>query len=339
MNDLGRIMPVETGSNELEIVDFRILVDNGKRRREELFGINVSKVTELLYLPDRIVAVPQPHPAQLGMVSIRGTTLPVFDMGKFLNIPGAVPIVPGEKHTVDDGKKRNELLTCRSRNELPTLVVTEFSRLSMGFVVHRVALIRRIAWTDVKPVEALLSGGEGSRRVVGTVLVKDDLVKDGNAEESILQLVDLEAVATEAGFFDRQNHDIDIETQLPPKGKTILVVDDSPTVRKTIAKLLEKHGYAVVQETDGARAWQRLQTPGIDLVLSDVEMPEMDGYTLTTKIRESERLKHLPVVLNSSMSGRSNHKKGEQVGANAYIVKMDSKEIVEKVERFLPVSQ
>lgn len=323
-DNLSEKMPVKLGSNEVEIVDFRIRTTAGGRDREEIFGINVSKVTELLYLPERVVAVPDPVPSQLGMVSIRGNTIPVFDMGRFLSVPGALPILSNAPVPGLSGKA----------GEAPTLVVTEFSRLSIGFAVHRVALIRRVSWTDISPVDLLLSQGERGRKIVGTVLVRDGGTE---TEDQILQIVDLETIAAEAGFFQRQEMETDKREQAAHKGKTILIVDDSSSARKAILRILEKGGYDVVQESDGRRAFERLESPGfhVDLVLSDVEMPEMDGYTLVRKIRESQGIKDLPVILNSSMSGSANIKKGTESGADAYIVKMDPEIILREVDKFL----
>ena len=319
------ILPVQEGSNLLEIVDFRIRVRVGGRIQEELYGVNVAKTIELLYCPDKITAVPSAsdNPAQLGLVVIRDQTIPVFDMGRFIGLSGAEPL---SGPVFDEGGKQSRT----------TLLVTEFSRLKLGFLVHRVARIRRFSWDDVKPGDGLLEGAERSRRVVGVVMVPGETAGATEKDSQILQIIDLEAVAEAAGFFSKQEDEINSMVQESPRNQTILVVDDSAAVRKAIAKSLDRAGFTTVQASNGKQAWDILAKGlPVDLVLSDVEMPEMDGYTLTAKIRGNQGLSTLPVVLNSSMSGEANKQKGQAAGASDYIVKMDVPCILETLDKHL----
>lgn len=301
------IMPVETGSNLMELVDFRLVIDG----KQELFGINVSKVVEIMFLPKNIVTVPDSNPAQMGIVSVRGRAVPVFDMGAFLDVPGALEI-----------RKWPD----------PVLIVTEFSRLVLGFAVHHVERIRRFPWNEIVPVNGLLSSGRGSRRVVGTAIIRGDR---GSSEEDILQVVDLEAVASDLGFFDRQVDDVETEAASPANGKTVLLADDSATVRNTVEKALMKAGFAVVSTSDGEEALEALKKNRIDLVVSDVEMPRMDGYSLAKLIRRDPERSGIPIILNSSMSGSANIQKGKEAGADDYIVKFSPRLVVEAVRRIL----
>lgn len=289
---------VETGSNQLEVLDFRLKTKNGK---EEIYGINVSKVTEIVAEIGRIAIVPGSPPSQLGIVSIRDKTIPVFDMGKFLDIAHTIPADP----TKDP------------------LVVTEFSHLSLGFLVHSVNRIRRLSWKDIQPVSTTNAGAEGNRRVVGTVILP-------KAEgEGIMLILDLEAIASTLGFFQHQEKDSEEfsgETRLD--GKKIIVVEDSMPTRKIEISVLKKAGATLFEFGNGQEALLFLQKnpEAIDLVVSDVEMPLMDGYALSKKIGEMGL--GIPVILHSSMSGRANIKKGKEAGATRYIVKLDPKDLV-----------
>lgn len=310
LNPLGleRVMPLKTGSNMLELVDFRLRV----RGREEVFGINVSKVVEIMYMPRPVTAVPGGHPAQLGLLSIRGRAIPVFDMGVFLGLDRA-----------DDVLEDPEAI----------LLVAEFSKCVFGFLVARVERIRRVSWESVSPVGSILSGPDGSQRIVGTII----LPGEKGRPDGILQMVDLEAAASALGFFQRQETEADTTPNLvAAHGHRILVVDDSVATRKTIVRLLEKSGYTVVQAGSGRQGLDIAKSTPLDLIVSDVEMPEMDGYTLTREVRALERLAHLPVLLHSSMSGQANIKRGQDAGANEYLVKMEPAQLLTAIERFLP---
>ena len=301
------IMPVETGSNVMELVDFRLVIDG----KEELFGINVSKVVEIMFLPKTIVTVPDSNPSQMGIVAIRGRAVPVFDMGAFLEVRSALEI-----------RKWPD----------PILIVTEFSHLVLGFAVHRVERIRRFPWNEIVPVNGLLSSGRGSRRVVGTAIIKGE---KRAREEDILQVVDLEAVAVDLGFFDRQVDAVETEAFEPASGKTVLLADDSVTVRNTVEKALMKAGFAVVTASDGEEAVEALKKNRIDLVVSDVEMPRLDGYSLAKLIRSDPAHSGIPIILNSSMSGECNIQKGKEAGADEYIVKFSPHLVVEACRRIL----
>ena len=321
------LLPVAEGSNQLEIVDFRIQVNIGGRRQEELYGINVSKTIELLYCPEKITAVPsgKNNPAQLGLVLIRDQTIPVFDMGRFIGLDVALPI-HGPVFEDEKGRK------IRS-----TLIVTEFSHLKLGFLVHSVARIRRFSWNEVKPVAGLVEGAADERRIVGVVMVPaEDSPQEKAQPSKILQIIDLEAVANQAGFFSHQAEETELMAQESPKNKTILLADDSSSVRKAVTKSLEKAGYTVIQAETGKRAWDIVaQGTPVDLVISDIEMPEMDGYTLIAKIRDNPATAKVPILINSSMSGSANKKKGLDVGATDYLVKLDPKELIQTVEKYV----
>ena len=296
---------VETGSNQLEVLDFRLKTKSGG---EEIYGINVSKVTEIVSSIGRIALVPGAPPSQLGVVSIRGKTIPVFDMGKFLDV--------GHVQETDPARD--------------PFVITEFSDLSLGFLVHSVNRIRRISWKDIQPVATTNAGPEENRRVVGTVILPES---EGSG---IMLILDLEAIAHGLGFFggqERESHEMALAGIL--EGKKILVVEDSVATRKIIVTTLRKSGATTIEAGNGSDALEivRRDPDAIDLILSDVEMPSMDGYALTKAVRSIEGAP--PVVLHSSMSGKPNIKKGKEAGAIDYLVKLHPGALVGKIAEIL----
>ena len=296
---------VKTGSNQVEILDFRLKTKSGT---EEIYGINVSKVTEIVSSIGRISLVPGAPESQLGIVSIRDKTIPIFDMGKFLDVG----------HVQDTDPQTDPL------------IITEFSDLSMGFLVHSVNRIRRISWEDIKPVATINAGPEEGRRVVGTIILPK------NEGSGIMLLLDLEAIAHSLGFFvgqERESNDVDIEGLL--EGKRILVVDDSVSARRIICKTLSKASAMVIEAVNGTSAIDIIKKDPhkIDLILSDVEMPSMDGYAF---VKELKLLPNSPpVVLHSSMSGRANIKKGKEAGAIDYLIKLHPVDLVKRLVEIL----
>lgn len=301
-------MILQAGSNKMELVDFRLKV----RGKEELFGINVAKVVEIVVIdPEKIVSVPSSHESQIGLVSVRGRVVPIFDMARFLDFPSEPLDRPAKEMVV---------------------LITEFSHLVLGFFVHAVSRIRRFSWEDIHPVDGVLSAGRGARRVVGTVIIKDDSPEQ---KSHILQILDIESVAVELGFFEKQVREIDATSQTAPNGHVVLLVEDSVPVRKALAMTLSKAGYTVFQAENGKVGLDIVKSTPVDIVVSDVEMPVMDGYSMTRAIREIDRLKHLPVLLNSSMSGDANVAKGHEAGATDYIVKFEPHLVLEAITRHL----
>jgi len=298
---------VEVGSNDVKVLDFRMKTKTGT----EIFGINVSKVVEIVPSGSigRIASVPGAPDSQMGMVSLRERTYPVFDMGAFLGLD-----------TIR-----------RSDREKDPLVITEFSNLRLGFFVHEAARIRHISWKDLQPVAETNAGEAEDRRIVGTVI----LPPDGKKENSEIMLVlDLEGMAKTLGFFASQEEESDGQSVDPLlSGRKILVVDDSPSAQGIILKTLRGAGAEADLADNGQKALDLvLSHPGhYDLVLSDVEMPIMDGYALAKSL--SERPGTPPVVLHSSMSGPSNVKKGIAAGAIAYLVKLHPRHLVEEIGR------
>lgn len=297
---------LEVGSNELKVLDFRLATTKGT----EIYGINVSKVVEIVHSIGRIVSVPGAPPSQMGMVSIREKTYPVFDMGAFLGLATVRPADP----------------------QKDPLVITEFSNLRLGFFVHEAARIRHISWKDMQSVAETNAGAAEDRRIVGTVL----LPPEGGRPSEIMLVLDLEGIAKSLGFFSTQEAESSEQTCDPRlSDRRILVVDDSPSAQSIIMKTLKGAGALVDLAENGQKALDLVlsRQKYYDLVLSDVEMPVMDGYALTKTLKEHPGSP--PVVLHSSMSGSANVKKGIASGAVAYLVKLHPQKLVEEIGKIL----
>ena len=309
---LDSLIP-ELGSNVVEFIDVRLVYKSDKTNREEIIGINVSKIEEILQMPpaDKIASIPGAAKSQIGVANIRNKVIPIMDLGEFLGM---------EPCTSDDYKDH-------------VLVITQFCGLVLGFVVNYVQRIRRVKWSDIKPIEGIASSGEGSRSVVGTIILPET--------NEIMLIVDLEAIAEKLGFFTDQLN-AEVPKIAAAEDKTIVVVDDSSSARKIISTYVRKAGFKVIEATDGVEGFDKIMAAvksgiQISLVLSDVEMPRLDGYSLVKKLKESQVLASIPVILQSSMSGKANIKKGMDSGAVDYITKFNPEAITQAISKYATV--
>ncbi|WP_244817060.1 chemotaxis protein [Caballeronia sp. Lep1P3] len=292
------------GSNMFELLLFRLGEAAGTEQRD-LYGINVFKVREILAMP-AITTVAGSSEAILGVADIRGQIIPVIDLAR----------VAG----------------CRPKNGPKILLVTEFARTTQGFAVEEVDDIVRLEWNQVLSAEA----HSGGRTVTSFARL------DGNVDGSRLaQVLDVERIVRDV--LPGQEPDItEANTgrlQLKP-GARVLAADDSGVARALIEQSLTAMGVPFVMTKTGQEAWdvldaarRRAQKHGtevadeIALVLTDLEMPEMDGFTLTRRIKADSGLQHIPVVIHSSLSGSANEQHVRKVGANAYVSKFEASEL------------
>lgn len=284
------------GNNKFEILVFRLGQDASGRR--ELFGINVFKVREALVMPE-VTAIPGTAAHVMGVANIRGQVIPVIDL------PAVIGYKPSGHHI---------------------LIVTEFERSVQGFAVEEVEQITRLDWSDVLSAEVHAVGGN----------VTSIARMDGKAEKSRLALVlDVEKVLRDVLPNRSAEAPSDLGPQLPMEaGSVVLAVDDSFVARSQIERVLQTLQAPFVMAKTGAEAWQKLQdmqrsarAEGVSiehkvaLVLTDLEMPEMDGFTLTRRIKDHEGLRALPVVIHSSLTGQANEEHARSVGADGYVAK------------------
>lgn len=265
-----------------------------------LFGINVFKVQEVLRLPPLSV-MPGAHPLIRGVAEIRGRIVPVIDLAAAINADTAGSGPPAH------------------------LIVAEFNRTIQGFAV---GAVDRIVHIDVANIEPPPGGGEGhltaitrfQNQLVEVIDVEKVLLDVAGGPSSLL-IDDLPDVAGLAA------------------GRKVAVVDDSRVARNQIERTLAKLGLGFVSFADGREALHQLQRMAelgpvreqLAMVISDIEMPHMDGYTLTTEIRRDPRLKALPVVLHTSLSGGFNNAMIQRVGADLFISKFSPRELAEGI--------
>jgi two-component system chemotaxis response regulator CheV len=290
----------EASSNTMDLLLFSL-------GTSELFGINVFKVREITQTP-RITRAPNlPHGVP-GVVSLRGSIIPVVSLAKLFRF--------------EDAGCRNE-----------TMMVTEFSRHVQGFLLHSVGRIARVAWERVWAPESALAGAEGYIAALTEL-------EDGK----LVSIIDVEQVlATIYG-----------EAEIPPlepiaqAGATVFFADDSAVARRQIVRVFDRIGVKHHHAVNGREAWERLQaiaaraeTEGaplssrLNIILTDAEMPQMDGYVLARYVKGDPRFAGIPVVMHSSLASDANRAMGTTVGADAYVPKFDPRLLTETLRSLL----
>ncbi len=301
------------GANQMELLLFHL-------GTQEVFGINVFKVREVMKLP-QLTRVPEADNRVVGMANIRGTMVPVIALKRSLGL--------GE-HEVD--------LSNLDAKENGILIITEYNGSLQAFHVAAVDRIIRTSWSQIKTPPALVR--ENNHGAVTAVTMLDD--------GRMVLILDVEKVLSD--ICPRPDEEVYACVKAEPSlsKKLVLFADDSTVARTQIRKALERLGVPFIQTTTGKEAWDYLQQVAqesadaglpqvqqIHAVLSDIEMPDMDGFTLTKQIRADPRLAHLPVILHSSLTGTCNQSKGHQVGATDYVTKFDPKVLTEKLLQYL----
>ncbi|MBV8618852.1 MAG: chemotaxis protein CheV [Curvibacter sp.] len=296
-----------TSSNKFELLLFRLGKD-AHGDKAELFGINVFKVREIVEMP-KITAIIGAARGVLGVVNLRGQVIQVIDL----------PYIVG----------------CQPQTGLNIMLVTEFARHTLAFAVEAVEEIVRLDWTQVLAADGNAASG----------MVTSIARLDGDVDNTrLVQVLDVEAIQRRVSPTPEQEvdpHSIGPELGLPP-GTVVLAADDSPMARTLMEKSLEAMGAPYIMTRSGKEAWERLQEiekeaqkagqtvqDKVALVLTDLEMPEMDGFTLTRNIKQDGRFKGIPVVIHSSLSGTTNEDHVRSVGADAYVAKFAPKELAE----------
>jgi two-component system chemotaxis response regulator CheV len=299
------------GNSMFELLLFRLGEAPGTERRE-LFGINVFKVREILVMPEITVMVNAP-PAVMGVANIRGQMITVINLPKIVG--------------------------CNPTKGLGILLVTEFARTTQAFAVEEVNEIVRLEWKQVLSAEG--SGGG---------LVTSIARLDGNAENTRLaQVLDVEQILRDVFPEDAKvAQDAVIPKLHLPPGTVILAADDSPVARMMIEQGLKSMNVPYIMTKTGKEAWERLQLIStqalaegktvqdkVALMLTDLEMPEMDGFTLTRNIKQDARFKSIPVVIHSSLTGTTNEAHVKSVGADGYVAKFVAEELAATIRAVL----
>lgn len=298
---------LETGTNELEIIEFFINEKNGDEAESQYYGVNVAKVLEVVESPDDLTGSEAAvHPSFLGTIPLRDLILPVVDLSVWLDI--------------DRAKDVNE-----------PIIVTEFNGMITGFLVSGVTQIHRVNWKDVEPPSKYVANMD-TNCITGTIKINDRFVL----------MLDLEQVL--ADLDESGSTQASISSAVASDQYTVLVADDSTSVRELLRTNFVQANFDVNVVGDGAEAWAYLeevkriaQDEGkrpldyLDAVVSDIEMPQMDGYTLTRQIKEDPVLNELPVALFSSLISKGVHHKGESVKADLQVTKPEFNGLVQRV--------
>ncbi len=305
---------ISSTTNELEIIEFFLqeTMEDG-REYTSYFAMNVAKVLEIIRIPP-ITGVPgKHHPAALGTFNLRGRVLPLVDLSLWL----------GKKAVESNSRK---------------VIVSEFSNVVTAFVVAGVTRIHRMTWSQVEPPGKYLQAFSHDS-VTGVVRFDDRIVFLLDMEQIIGSMNPNLNMTYQAKGVEEQNLG---------EGYHILVADDSPAIRKTIANTLTKAGFKVTHATCGREAWEYLTEwkaqalkegkplhHYIDLLISDIEMPEMDGHSLTRQVKSDPELKKMPVILFSSLISNVVREKGVQAGADDQISKPDLPELTRRTKALI----
>ncbi len=300
---------LKVGSNEMELVDFRIFKEENGEIYEGIYGINVSKVREIIRIP-KLTELPGTPDYIEGIFDLRSVVIPVVNLAKWMGI-------------------------CAPDNveETSRIIITEFNNVLIGFVVHEAKRIRRINWSDIEP--STFGSGSGSldgSKITGVTMIEND---------NVLLILDLESVVQDLGLYEP---DIDyVPEELDSFDGLVLILDDSATARKIVKEALVKMGFDVIEATDGDDGLAKLEalyeTHGsnisdyVKLIISDVEMPKMDGFHFAANVKEDGRFNNIPIIFNSSISDSFSEGRGKKAGGEAYLVKFEAASFYDEVAR------
>ena len=292
---------LESGTNEIEIMKFTI--------QGEFYGINVAKVKEIM-MAERVKAMPHAHPAVEGIFKPRDILITVIDLGYYLT---------------------NESLEHGSRD---LFIVTNFNKMTVAFRVQSIEGISRISWKDIqKPDKTLSHGDEG----VATGIAQ--------CEGELVTILDFEKIVAEiAPETTIQMSEVEQMGDRPLCDRPLVIAEDSILLQKMIDDSLERAGFVNVKNfSNGQEAWDYLSSirndedlyEKVNLVITDIEMPEMDGHRLTKLVKDDARLKKLPVVIFSSLINEQMRIKGEELGADEQLTKPEIGHLVHVIDRLL----
>ena len=298
---------LETGTNELEIIEFFIHEASEEGVDTHYFGVNVAKVLEVVEAPEGLTgSEAAAHPSFLGTIPLRDLILPVVDLSVWLGID-------------------------KADNDNEPIIVTEFNGMITGFLVSGVTQIHRVSWGDVESPSRYVASMD-TNCITGTVKIKDRFVL----------MLDLEQVLADLDESDGTR--ANLSDVVSEERFHALIADDSTSVRELLKNNFLNANFEVTLASDGAEAWEKLlaikakateegRSPFeyVQAVVSDVEMPQMDGYTLTRSIKEDPVLKVLPVTLFSSLISNAVLHKGKAVMADAQVTKPEFHGLTRKV--------
>lgn len=292
---------LESGTNEIEIMKFTI--------ENEFYGINVAKVKEIM-MAEHVKAMPHAHPAVEGIFKPRDVLITVIDLGYYLT---------------------GEYLEHKDRD---LFIVTSFNKMTVAFRVQSIEGISRISWKDIqKPDKTLTRGEEG----VATGIAQCD--------NELVTILDFEAIVAEiAPDTTIQLSEVEQMGDRPICENPLVIAEDSILLQKMIDDALQRAGFTDVKNfNNGQEAWEYLKSirhdsdlyDKVNLIITDIEMPEMDGHRLTKLVKDDPRLKMIPVVIFSSLIDDQMRIKGESLGADEQLTKPEIGNLVHVIDRLL----
>ncbi|MDW6004219.1 chemotaxis protein [Vibrio mangrovi] len=312
----------ESGTNELEIIEFHIekRLPNGGTKTC-YYGINVAKVREVIQVPET-TDYPNAQPHMIGVFSSRDILTPLVDLAGWLGIPKSPDV------------------------ESKFVIVTDFNRMTNGFLIDSVSRIHRISWNDVESPSQFLEAGE-----------QDCVVAVVRKEGHLIMILDFEKIIADINpelsmekYDVRVDKSIDLNQKMISKrnAKTVMVVDDSAFIRSLIQDTLSSAGYNVIACKDGGEAFEKLMNIEksaaeegvqvrelIDAIVTDVEMPRMDGMHLVKRLRDNASYGDIPIVMFSSLMSDDNRHKALSLGANDTITKPEIGKLVTMMDQYI----
>lgn len=294
---------LESGTNELEIMEFTIAGNT--------FGINVAKVTEIMKY-SLVNPMPHAHPNIEGVFKPRENIITVIDLGGYMNLPPS------------------------NNSDRDMFIITSFNKISTAFHVHTVEGIHRISWSDIEKPDVTIYGGEDGL-ATGIAKISDKLITIIDFEKIIFDIAPLSGIQMEE------------ITALGPRErneKPIIMAEDSVLLKKMILEALTVAGYTnVTPFTNGQDAWDYIYkladtydaqvTDHIACIITDIEMPVMDGHRLTKLCKENKMLREVPVIIFSSLIDEAMREKGEQLGASAQLSKPEIGSLVQTIDSLI----
>ena len=304
---------LKTGSNEMELVDFRILKQGKDAVYEGIYGVNVAKVKEIIKMPN-LTELPGVPDYIEGIFDLRGVVIPVINLAKWMHIE----------------EPKEAILK-------PRVIIAEFSNIFIGFIVHEAKRIRRINWKDIEPANFAGSSGMGAldkSKITGVTRIEND---------DVLLILDLESIVEELGIYQPK---MEVEvSEIHKFSGVALILDDSLTARRLVNEALTKMGLRVVEAKDGVEGLEKLNDlyamykedleDNLRVIISDVEMPQMDGFHFAANVKDDKRFANIPIIFNSSLSNEFSEIHGKDAGGEAFLTKFNATEFYAAVSKVI----
>ena len=297
---------LEAGTNEIEIMEFTIY--------GELYGINVAKVKEIM-MSDKVKSIPHAHPAVEGIFKPRDIMLTVVDLPFYLT-----------------GKETEP-------QDKDLFIITNFNKTNIAFRVNTVIGIRRISWGDIRKPDKTLNSGKEEGISTGIAQCGKDLVTILDFEKIIAEIAPETTIQIEEVKKVRSDQESDA---------SIILAEDSPLLSRMVEQALGRAGYHKLHKfNNGLEAWEYVSKIRDDadlyekasLIITDIEMPQMDGHHLTKLVKEDEKLKKIPLIIFSSLINEEMERKGKELGADEQLTKPEIGHLVSVMKELLERSR